>query len=134
MGHIYAAGDCAGPHEIVHIAIKQGETAVKHMFGQKVEPIHYDYLLGVVFTDPQVAQVGLPLPKIRERGIDPISASFPFDDHGKSILMEAKRMVVKLFMQTGLMEQFWEPSVYPRTAIEDSSCTLSVAIALNDCA
>ena len=90
LGHIYAAGDCAGPHEIVHIAIKQGETAVKHMFGQKVEPIHYDYLLGVVFTDPQVAQVGLPLPKIRERGIDPISASFPFDDHGKSILMEAK--------------------------------------------
>ena len=25
--HIYAAGDCTGPHEIVHIAIQQGETA-----------------------------------------------------------------------------------------------------------
>ncbi|MFZ9683626.1 MAG: dihydrolipoyl dehydrogenase family protein, partial [Cephaloticoccus sp.] len=25
--HIYAAGDCAGPHEIVHIAIQQGELA-----------------------------------------------------------------------------------------------------------
>ena len=58
LDHIYAAGDCAGPHEIVHIAIKQGETAALHAFGKKVEPIHYDYLLGVVFTDPQVARVG----------------------------------------------------------------------------
>jgi len=90
VDHIYAAGDCAGPHEIVHIAIKQGEMAAKHMFGQKVEPVHYDYLLGVVFTDPQVAQVGLSQEQIRQRGIDPVSASFPFDDHGKSILMKAK--------------------------------------------
>tara|TARA_B100002019_G_scaffold242898_1_gene219361 strand:- start:1386 stop:2840 length:1455 start_codon:yes stop_codon:yes gene_type:complete len=90
LDHIYAAGDCAGPHEIVHIAIKQGENAVLHAFGKEVEPIHYDYLLGVVFTDPQVARVGLSPDQIRERGIDPVSASFPFDDHGKSILMEAK--------------------------------------------
>ncbi len=90
LDHIYAAGDCAGPHEIVHIAIKQGETAALHAFGQKIEPIHYDYLLGVVFTDPQVARVGLSPEQINQRGIDPVSASFPFDDHGKSILMEAK--------------------------------------------
>lgn len=90
LDHVYAAGDCAGPHEIVHIAIKQGETAARHAFGQKVEPIHYDNLLGVVFTDPQVARVGLSPDQIRERGLDPVSASFPFDDHGKSILMEAK--------------------------------------------
>ncbi len=90
VDHIYAAGDCAGPHEIVHIAIRQGETAARHAFGECVEPIHYDYLLGVVFTDPQVARVGLSPQRMREKGIDSISASFPFDDHGKAILMEAK--------------------------------------------
>jgi pyruvate/2-oxoglutarate dehydrogenase complex dihydrolipoamide dehydrogenase (E3) component len=90
LPHIYAAGDCAGPHEIVHVAIRQGETAAKHAFGLSVVPLEYDHLLTVVFTDPQVARVGLSVEQMMQRGIDPLSASYPFDDHGKSILMEAK--------------------------------------------
>jgi len=88
---IYAAGDCSGPHEIVHVAIRQGETAAAHALGGKVPPMNYDGLLSVVFTDPQVAYIGLSLSEIDARGISCVSASFPFDDHGKSILMEAKR-------------------------------------------
>lgn len=90
LPHVYAAGDCAGPHEIVHVAIRQGETAAFHALGKKVEPMNYDHLLTVVFTDPQVARVGLFPEQLRERGIEFLSASYPFDDHGKSILMEAK--------------------------------------------
>ena len=90
LPHIYAAGDCAGPHEIVHVAIRQGETAAAHALGQSPEPISYDHLLGVVFTDPQVATVGLLPAELRKRGIEFLSADYPFDDHGKSILMEAK--------------------------------------------
>ena len=87
---VYAAGDCAGPHEIVHIAIKQGETAALHALGKKVKPINYDTLLTVVFTDPQLAVVGLSPAQLLKRGIKFLSASYPFDDHGKSILMNAK--------------------------------------------
>ena len=87
---VYAAGDCAGPHEIVHIAIKQGETAALHALGKKVKPINYDTLLTVVFTDPQLAVVGLSPTQLLKRGIKFLSASYPFDDHGKSILMNAK--------------------------------------------
>ena len=90
LSHIYAAGDCAGPHEIVHVAIRQGETAAFHALGKTVEPMNYDHLLTVVFTDPQVARVGLSPYQLRDRGVDFLSASYPFDDHGKSILMEAK--------------------------------------------
>ena len=52
--------------------------------------MNYDHLLTVVFTDPQVARVGLSPEQLREHGIEFLSASYPFDDHGKSILMEAK--------------------------------------------
>ena len=90
VSHIYAAGDCAGPHEIVHVAIRQGETAAMHALGQKPEPLCYDHLLGVVFTDPQVAMVGLLPEELDKRGIEYLTADYPFDDHGKSILMEAK--------------------------------------------
>ncbi len=94
--HVYAAGDIAGPHEIVHIAILQGELAARHAFGRPAKPVNYDTLLGVIFTDPQVAYVGLPEEEIKKRGIAYVSADYPFDDHGKSILMEAKYGYVKV--------------------------------------
>ncbi|WOO41301.1 NAD(P)/FAD-dependent oxidoreductase [Rubellicoccus peritrichatus] len=99
--NVYAAGDVAGPHEIVHIAIMQGEIAAKHAFGQKTEPVDYDSLLGVIFTDPQVAHVGLTETQMKDRGIDFVAADYPFDDHGKSILMEAKYGYVKVYAEKG---------------------------------
>ena len=92
---IYAAGDVAGPHEIVHIAIMQGEVAANHVRGKNPDPVNYDIKTGVVFTDPQVAAAGISMEEAKERGIDVVSADYPFDDHGKSILMEAKYGYVK---------------------------------------
>lgn len=95
---IYAAGDCAGPFEIVHTAVMQGEYAARHAFGKPgLGPINYDHMLDVVFTDPQVARVGLTKKSLDACGIDYIAADYPFDDHGKSILMEAKYGFVRLF-------------------------------------
>jgi dihydrolipoamide dehydrogenase len=102
--HIFAAGDCTGPHEIVHIAIQQGETAV-HNILQPKSPRKMDYrlLISVVFTEPQVATVGLTEKAARENKIPFITASYPFNDHGKSLIMEAKDGFVKLLAnpQTG---------------------------------
>jgi pyruvate/2-oxoglutarate dehydrogenase complex dihydrolipoamide dehydrogenase (E3) component len=94
---IYACGDVAGPHEIVHVAIMQGELAAKHATGRNAAPVNYDDLLGVVFTDPQIGSVGLTEAQLKQRGIDYLSADYPFDDHGKSILIEAKYGYVKVF-------------------------------------
>jgi pyruvate/2-oxoglutarate dehydrogenase complex dihydrolipoamide dehydrogenase (E3) component len=96
---IYACGDVAGPHEIVHIAILQGELAARHAAGRTAEPIDYDSLLAVTFTDPQIGQVGLSEAAIKARGIDYFLADYPFDDHGKSILMEAKAGYVKVLAE-----------------------------------
>ena len=95
--HIFAAGDCTGPHEIVHIAIQQGETAVHNMVKPK-SPRRMDYrlLISVVFTEPQVAFVGLTEKEASARGIKFLAASYPFNDHGKSLIMEAKDGFVKL--------------------------------------
>jgi len=96
---IYACGDVAGPHEIVHIAILQGELAARHATGRPAEAVDYDTLLAVTFTDPQIGQVGLGEAQLKDRGIDYIRADFPFDDHGKSILMEAKAGYVKVLAE-----------------------------------
>ena len=95
--HIYAVGDCTGPHEIVHIAVQQGEIAA-HNITQPTSPHRMDYrlLISVVFTEPQVAFVGLTEKEAKARGISYLAASYPFNDHGKSLIMEAKDGFVKL--------------------------------------
>lgn len=92
---IYAAGDVTGPHEIVHLGIMQGEVAANHALGRNPDPVNYDLKTGVVFTDPQIATAGISMEEAVERGIDLVAAEYPFDDHGKSILMEAKYGYVK---------------------------------------
>ncbi|HEX7652968.1 MAG TPA: NAD(P)/FAD-dependent oxidoreductase, partial [Verrucomicrobiae bacterium] len=89
--------DCCGPHEIVHIAIQQGENAVYNLLHQR-QPKQMDYrlLTSVVFTDPQVATVGLTEKAAQAAGIPYLAASYPFNDHGKSLIMEAKDGFVKL--------------------------------------
>jgi pyruvate/2-oxoglutarate dehydrogenase complex dihydrolipoamide dehydrogenase (E3) component len=56
----------------------------------------YRLLISVVFTEPQVATVGLTEKAAMARGISFIAARYPFNDHGKSLIMEAKDGFVKL--------------------------------------
>ena len=96
--HIYSAGDCCGPHEIVHIAVQQGELAARHSAGIKgLRPIEESMLLVVVFTDPQLAVIGWRERDLVKKRINFISATYPFDDHGKSILMNATYGYVRIF-------------------------------------
>ncbi|MFM1769838.1 MAG: Mercuric reductase [Verrucomicrobiota bacterium] len=95
--HIYAAGDCTSPYEVVHLAVLQGEIA-GHNIVHPTQPRAIDYrlLLNVVFTEPQAATVGLTEKEATARGIPFRAAHYPFADHGKSLLMEARDGFVKL--------------------------------------
>jgi pyruvate/2-oxoglutarate dehydrogenase complex dihydrolipoamide dehydrogenase (E3) component len=98
--HIYAAGDCSGPAEIVHIAIQQGELAARRAAGvKKLKPIDYGLLLNVVFTDPQLATIGVLERQLDLKGTKYLVASYSFNDHGKSILMDANYGYVKVIAE-----------------------------------
>jgi dihydrolipoamide dehydrogenase len=112
--HIFAAGDCTGPHEIVHIAVQQGEIAA-HNIAQPKSPHKMDYrlLISIVFTEPQVAVVGLTEKEAKVRGIKFLAASYPFNDHGKSLIMEANDGFVKLLADPKSGEIFGGACVGP---------------------
>jgi pyruvate/2-oxoglutarate dehydrogenase complex dihydrolipoamide dehydrogenase (E3) component len=95
--HIYAAGDCTSPYEIVHIAVQQGETAGCNIAHPK-RPRRMDYRLAtsVVFTEPQVAAVGLTEKQALLEKIPYRAASYPFADHGKALIQGATDGFVKL--------------------------------------
>jgi pyruvate/2-oxoglutarate dehydrogenase complex dihydrolipoamide dehydrogenase (E3) component len=100
--HIFAAGDVCGPHEVVHIAIEQAAFAARNAartlgrLSGDDEGIDYALKLFVVFTHPQVSVVGVTEREASEQGIEFRAASYPFADHGKSMVMGAVDGFVKL--------------------------------------
>lgn len=99
--NIFAAGDCCGPYEVVHIAIQQGELAARNaarlLRGESAsETMDYRLKLYAVFTEPQIGVVGLSEIEAKEKAIPYKVATYPFDDHGKSMVMGATRGFVKL--------------------------------------
>jgi pyruvate/2-oxoglutarate dehydrogenase complex dihydrolipoamide dehydrogenase (E3) component len=97
LPHVYAVGDCTGLYEIVHIAIQQGEVAAHNAaHPDRMKPMDYRLLTEVVFTEPQVAVVGLTEKSARAANRPYLAASYPFSDHGKSLIMDAKDGFVKL--------------------------------------
>jgi pyruvate/2-oxoglutarate dehydrogenase complex dihydrolipoamide dehydrogenase (E3) component len=114
QAHIFAAGDCTGPHQIVHLAVRQGEIAA-HNIARPQQPRAFDQrlLLQVVFTDPQVATVGLTEHQAHLRQIPFLSASYPFNDHGKSMILDVQEGFVKLLATPGSGEILGGTAVGP---------------------
>lgn len=100
--HIFAAGDVASPLDVVHLAIQQGEVAARNASrllegsGASLEQMDYRLRLFGVFSHPQVAVVGASEEELRQAGIPFLTASHPFDDHGKSMVMGETEGLVKL--------------------------------------
>ncbi len=66
---IYAAGDVAGspkPAMLETLAAREGVVAATSMAGEKPEPIDYNSVPVVVFTDPELAFVGQTEEKVME--------------------------------------------------------------------
>ena len=98
--HIYAAGDCVGRNEIVHIAVQQGELAAHNIaHPEQRKKMDYRLLTEVIFTEPQLAVVGLTEKQAHMRNIPYEVAKYPFNDHGKSLIMEARDGFVKLLAE-----------------------------------
>ena len=95
---IFAAGDVIfDSTQLVHVAVNEGQTAARNALSDEGLTIDYD-LFGAraVFTDPQVAVAGLSEAECTRRGIDFVSASFPFDDLGKAIAIGATKGFIKM--------------------------------------
>ena len=56
---VYAAGDCTGVLLLASVAAMQGRIAMWHALGDSVHPLRLSHVAANVFTDPEIATVGL---------------------------------------------------------------------------
>ena len=81
---VYAAGDVTGFSLLAHTASREGEVAVNNICGT-MDTMHYDAIPGIVYTNPEVASVGLTEAEARQRDISCTSIRLPMAYSGRFV-------------------------------------------------
>ena len=99
---IYAAGDCIGGIQLAHAAQAEAVNAVCAMMDR---PPAFDcsVIPACVYTNPEIAAVGMTVEEAKCRGTNVISAKYPMTANGKTLLSGGERGFVKILAdeQTG---------------------------------
>lgn len=97
---IYATGDCTNRSQFVYVAAAGGTKAALNMTGGDAS-LDLATMPAVVFTDPQVATVGLSVVEARLRGIETDSRTLPLDAVPRALVNFDTRGFVKLVAESG---------------------------------
>ena len=81
---VYAAGDVTGFSMLAHTASREGEVAVDQILG-KDSRMGYKAIPGVVYTNPEVAGVGLTESEAAAKGIDHTVVKLPMAFSGRFV-------------------------------------------------
>lgn len=98
---VFAAGDVIGEPAFVYTAAYEGRLAAENALGTSKQPRDYRALPAVVFTDPQLATVGLTEKQARERGIVVDVAKLPMSYVPRALAARDTRGFVKLIRERG---------------------------------
>ena len=96
--NIYAIGDICGGILLAHKASKEARIAVDTINGDSVLPIKQVNIPAVVFTDPEVAWVGLTETEAKEEGVNIKVAKFPWTASGKALAGDKTDGLTKLII------------------------------------
>ncbi len=98
---IWAAGDVTGVLQFTPIAQYQARVAIDDMFGSNGARADYDYLPTAIFTDPELAGVGLTEQEARDQGLDVETAVHPIHYVQRASYTDTKRGLYKLIWERG---------------------------------
>jgi NAD(P)H dehydrogenase (quinone) len=98
---VYAAGDVVGRVMLASVAAMQGRVAMWHALGQAVTPIRWDAVAATVFTDPEVATVGLSPEEAQAASIPIITARLDFAGNPRAKMADTTDGFVKVHAMVG---------------------------------
>lgn len=97
---IYAAGDCTDQPQYVYVAAAAGTRAAVNMTGGDAA-LDLSTMARVVFTDPQVATVGLSETEAQLQGIESDARTLTLDDVPRALANFDTRGFIKLVVEQG---------------------------------
>lgn len=94
--NIYAAGDCTGQLLLSSVASLQGRKIARHALGLPVTPIDYSKVSQAIFTEPEIASVGLEEADLAAGGRKVRTTKVPFAANARAVLQGNPRGFVKV--------------------------------------
>ena len=83
--NIYAAGDCVGPYQLTHMATYQSKIAIHNiLYSRKKMLAKYNAVPRCVFTNPEIASVGLTEAELRSKQISFTKVIVPINVIGRA--------------------------------------------------
>ena len=92
---VYAIGDVIGGIQLAHKAEAEGQAAVAIIAG-KPHDVHLELVPSCIYTDPEIAQVGMTEAQAAEQGIEVKVGKFMMAGNGKTIIEMADRGFIKV--------------------------------------
>lgn len=123
--NVYAIGDVTGGMLLAHKAMKEGEIAAEVIAGLD-RKMDYRVVPWAIFSDPEIASVGLTEEEAKEKGIEVITGEFPFTANGKAVSMNKAEGEVKLVARKDTNEVIGGQIVGPDASVLIAEVALAV--------
>ncbi|MET8306485.1 MULTISPECIES: NAD(P)H-quinone dehydrogenase [unclassified Micromonospora] len=94
---IYAAGDCTGVLLLASVAAMQGRIAMWHALGEAVRPLRLRTVAANVFTDPELATVGVSQDEVDSGKVPARQVMLPLSGNARAKMDDLSDGFVKLF-------------------------------------
>ena len=94
---IYAAGDCTGVLPLASVAAMQGRIAMWHALGEAVAPLKLRTVAANVFTDPELASVGVSQSDVDSGKVPARAVTLPLNGNARAKMAGVLDGFVKIF-------------------------------------
>jgi dihydrolipoamide dehydrogenase len=98
---VYAAGDCTGVMMLASVAAMQGRIAMWHALGEAVQPLRLSHVAATIFTDPEIATVGVPHAAVTSGDVAARVVKLPLATNARAKMAGLRDGFVKLFARPG---------------------------------
>ena len=128
---VYAAGDCTGVLPLASVAAMQGRIAMSHALGDAVTPLNLRVVSANIFTDPEIATVGVSQKEVDDGEVVADVLTLPLSRNPRAKMLGIDDGFVKLFAEPGSGSVLGGVVVAPRASELIFPVTLAVAHRLN---
>src|SRR4029077_16951156 len=123
---VWAIGDVIGGIMLAHVASYEGVCAVENIAGHSDRVPDYHAAPNCIYTDPEIAHVGLGEKEAKDRGVAGKGGKFPFAAAGRALTLGQTEGFVKVIADAGSGKLLGAHMVGPRATDLIAEATLAI--------
>jgi dihydrolipoamide dehydrogenase len=123
---IWAIGDVIGGIMLAHIASYEGICAIENIVGNADRTPDYHAAPNCIYTEPEIAHVGLGEKEAKEKGIDIKIGRFPFAASGRALTLGQSEGFVKVIAEASSGKLLGAHIIGPRAIDLIAEATLAI--------